>query len=141
GPESEPQPDSSLFILPECGGQVWEDNKGYLNGAPELIGEVASASESIDLHAKKADYEKAGVCEYVVLALRRQEIFWFIRRRGKFRDLAPGADGIFRSEVFPGLWLDADALLRRDRRQLLAVLRQGLATPEHAAFVARLARK
>jgi Uma2 family endonuclease len=141
GPESEPQPDSSLFILPECGGQVWEDEDGYLNGAPELVAEVASATESIDLHAKKADYEKAGVREYLVLALRRQEVFWFVRRRGKFRELAAGSDGILRSEVFPGLWLDAAALLRHDRRRLLSVLRQGLATPEHAAFVARLARK
>jgi Uma2 family endonuclease len=141
GPESEPQPDSCLFILPECGGQVWEDEDGYLNGAPDLMAEIASASESIDLHAKKDDYEKAGVREYVVVALRRREVFWFIRRRGKFRELAPGADGIFRSEVFPGLWLDPAALLRRDRRRLLAVLRQGLGTPEHAAFVARLARK
>jgi Uma2 family endonuclease len=141
GPESEPQPDSALFILPECGGRVWEDEAGYLKGAPELVAEVASATESIDLHAKKADYEKAGVREYLVLALRRQEVFWFVRRRGKFRELAAGSDGILRSEIFPGLWLDAAALLRHDRRHLLSVLRQGLATPEHLAFVARLTRK
>jgi hypothetical protein len=138
GPESEPEPDSFLFIE---GGQTWEDEKGYLNGAPELVGEVAWSSESIDLHGKKRDYEKAGVREYVVVALRQQRVYWFIRRRGKFRDLAPGADGVFRSEVFPGLWLDPAALLQRDRKRLLAVLRQGLAAPAHAAFVAKLAAK
>ena len=68
-------------------------------------------------------------------------MFWFIRRRGKFRDLAPGDDGIIRSEIFPGLWLDPKALLGRDREKLLTVLRQGLASSEHAAFVEKLARK
>lgn len=77
----------------------------------------------------------------MVLALRQQQVFWFIRRRGKFRDLAPGTDGVIRSEVFPGLWLDPAALLRRDRKRLLEVLRQGLAAPQHAAFVAKLAGK
>jgi Uma2 family endonuclease len=141
GPESEPEPDACLLILPEHGGQTWEDKDGYLNGAPELNAEVSWATESIDLHGKKQDYEKAGVREYLVVALRQQRIFWFVRRRGKFRDLAPGEDGVLRSEVFPGLWLDAAALLRRDRKRLLAVLRQGLASPEHAAFAAKLAKK
>jgi hypothetical protein len=44
-----------------------------------------------------------------------------------------------RSEVFPGLWLDATALVNDDMSRVLAVLQQGLATPEHTAFVARLA--
>lgn len=141
GEESEPEPDGCLFILPECGGQTWEDKDGYLNGAPELIAEIGESTESIDLHAKKADYEKAGVREYVVVALRQQRVFWFLRRRGKFKELAPRADGVYRSDVFPGLWLDPQALLRRDGKRLLAVLKQGLASPEHAAFVTRLARE
>ena len=140
-PETEPEPDGCLLILPECGGQTWEDAKRYLNGSPELIAEIAWATESIDLHAKKVDYEKADVRQYVVVALRMNRVFWFIRRRGKFKELAPSADGILRSEVFPGLWLDPAALLRRDRKRLLAVLRQGLASPQHAAFVAKLAKK
>jgi hypothetical protein len=53
-------------------------------------------------------------------------------------ELPPGPDGIYRSEVFPGLWLDPAALLRHDGPRVLEVLRQGLATPEHGAFVARL---
>lgn len=138
GPESEPEPDGSLIVLPECGGQTWEDDDGYLNGAPEFVGEIGHASESIDLHAKKADYEKAGVREYVVV--RQSEIFWFVRRKGKFRAKPADRGGIYRSEVFPGLWLDGAALLRRDRPRVLAVLRQGLATPEHAAFVRKLQR-
>ena len=50
-----------------------------------------------------------------------------------------GEDGLYRSIVFPGLWLDPIALLRNDTRRLRAVADVGCATPEHAAFVARLA--
>ncbi len=137
--DSEPQPDACLYLLPECGGQTGEDQDGYLMGAPEVVVEISWSTESIDLHGKKLDYEKAGVREYLVVALRLKKVFWFARRRGKFKELPPGVDSVFRSEVFPGLWLDAAALLRRDSKRLLAVLRQGLASPEHQAFVKRLA--
>lgn len=137
GPESEPQPDLSLTIATPSGQTRDEDE--YIVGAPELIAEVASSTESYDLHSKKQDYEKAGVREYVVVAVRKKMVIWFALRRKKFKELTPGPDGIFRSEVFPGLWLDPAALLRLDRNRLLEVLRQGLATPEHAAFVKKLA--
>ncbi len=140
GPESEPEPDGCLLILPDHGGQTWFKDE-YLNGAPELVGEVSDTTASIDLNRKKLDYEKSGVREYMVAALRSEEVFWFSRRRGKFKPFAPGSDGIFRSEVFPGLWLDPAALLRGDGKRLLKVLRQGLASPEHAAFVEKLAAR
>ena len=95
-------------------------------------------------------YSKPGchLCDEMKALVRRvlegraaKPVYLFIRRRGKFKELQPAAGGIFRSEVFPGLWLDPAALLREDRRRLLTVLRQGLASPEHAAFVAKLAAK
>jgi hypothetical protein len=138
GPQCEAQPDGWLLILPECGGLVHENEDGYFTGAPALITEIGASTESIDLHAKKADYEKAGVREYVVAALRRQSVFWFARRRGKFKELVPDDDGIYRSLVFPGLWLDSIALVRRNTKRVLTVLEQGLASPEHAEFVAKL---
>jgi hypothetical protein len=141
GPDSEPEPDGSLIILPEFGGQTWEDKDGYLNGAPEFVGEISHASESIDLHGKKLDYEKAGVREYMVAALRQNKVFWFVRKKGKFKELEPDSDGIFRSEIFPGLWLDPVAFLRRDRKRLLAILRQGLGSPDHAALARKLAAR
>jgi hypothetical protein len=140
GPESEPQPDACLLILPECGGQTREDKNGYLTGPPELVAQISVSTESLDLGARKRDMEKAGVREYLVIALRKDKVFWFVRRRGKLRDLPAASDGILRSQIFPGLWLDPAALLSRDVKRLLAVLRLGLASPEHAAFVARLAR-
>lgn len=138
GPDSEPEPDASLYITPECGGQVWEDEDEYMHGAPELVVEVSAATESIDLNRKKLDYQKAGVREYVVLTLRMQHVFWFVRERGKYREVSLPDDGVFRSRVFPGLWLEADAMIRSRRREVLNALRRGLETPEHAAFVEKL---
>ena len=138
GEKSEPQPDLCLLIAPDKGGQTrMEDD--YIVGAPELIVEIASSTEAIDLHRKRRDYQQAGVREYVVMALRQNRVFWFALRNGQFAELALGDDGIYRSEVFPGLWLDPAAMLRLDAPRILEVLQQGLATPEHAAFVARLA--
>jgi hypothetical protein len=139
GPESEPEPDGCLIILPEHGGQTWLDEEGYLCGPPELAAEVSWSSESIDLNAKKSDYEKQGILEYLVVALRQEQIYWFVRRRGKFRALEPGPDGILRSENFPGLWLDPPAFLGRKHKRLSKVLQQGLASPKHALFVEKLA--
>jgi Uma2 family endonuclease len=142
GAESEPEPDHCLLVLPDFGGQTWENDRGYLAGSPELIVETSWATEARDLHQKKDDYEKAQVREYVVVALRSQKVFWFGRRGGKFAAMRPGRDGILRSRAFPGLWLDPTALLQNDRARLLAVLREGLASAEHAAFVAKItARK
>ena len=139
GPDSEPQPDALLTLPAAGGGRTRSDAAGYLVGPPELVAEVASSTESYDLHAKKADYERAGVLEYVVAALRQAQVFWFVHRDGRYEPLPPGPDGIYRSETFPGLWLDPAALLAQDGVRLLDVLRQGMATPEHAAFAAKLA--
>ncbi len=136
----EVQPDTQLRIPAELGGQSTIDEGGYISGAPELIVEIARSSRDFDLGAKKADYERAGVQEYVVVELDPNQIHWFIRRDDRFEDLPPGPDGIYRSEVFLGLWLDPAALYSEDLDRLIEVLDQGLATPAHAAFLARLAR-
>ena len=107
-------------------------------GPPELIVEVASSSASMDLHAKRRDYEQAGVLEYVVVVLRQGVIRWFVLQDGTYQEMSADTDGIFRSRVFPGLWLHANALLQLDGVTVMDVLRQGLATPEHAAFVQQL---
>ncbi len=138
GPQSEPQPDACLLIATPSIGQTRDEDE-YIVGAPELIVEIATSPHAIDLHRKRDDYQRAGVREYVVVVLRRPRVIWWALRNGTFAELPLGADGIFRSEVFPGLWLDPAALLRLDRAGVRAVLQQGLATPEHAAFVARLA--
>ena len=137
GLKSEPQPDAQLRILPEYGGRTQADRR-FVHGVPELLVEVAHATRYTDLGPKFDDYERVGVLEYVVRAIDPDEVYWFVLRRGRFVDLPPGPDGIFRSEVFPGLWLDPVALLAGDLRRLQAVVDLGCATPEHAEFVARL---
>ena len=138
GLKSEPQPDILLRILPEFGGRTKTDRR-FVDGVPELLVEISHTSRYTDLGPKFEDYERVGVLEYIVRAIEPDEIHWFVLRGGRFVDLEPGADGIYRSEVFPGLWLDPDALLAADTRRLRAVVELGCATPEHAMFVARLA--
>jgi Uma2 family endonuclease len=138
GPQSEPQPDAYLIVSPDRGGQTRLNDRGYLEGPPEFIAEIASSADSMDLHGKRTDYERASVREYLVIVLRQARVLWLVLRNGRFDELAPGTDGILRSEAFPGLWLDPAALLRIDTRRVLEVLRQGLASPEHGAFVSRL---
>jgi Uma2 family endonuclease len=134
----EPQPDALLRIRPEYGGRTRTERR-FIVGAPELVVEIAHASRFIDLGPKLADYERAGVLEYVVRALEPDEVHWHMLREGRLVEVAPGPDGLFRSEVFPGLWLDPEAILTHDTRRLRAVLDRGLASPEHGAFVAQLA--
>lgn len=136
--ENETQPDLCLLIASDKLGQTREENE-YIVGAAELIVEIASSTDSIDLHRKRREYQQAGVREYVVVIIRQARVLWFVRRDDQFEELAAGEDGIYRSEVFPGLWLDAAALLRRDTVRIREVLQQGLSSPEHVAFVARLA--
>ncbi len=127
-----------LFIDPACGGQALIDADGYIEGAPELVVEVASSSASYDLHAKLHVYRRNGVREYIVWRVLEQEIDWFVLHAGQYERLALDAEGLLRSEVFPGLWLDPTALLRGDLTTVFAVVQRGLASPEHAAFAMRL---
>lgn len=136
-PDSEPEPDGSLIIQPDCGGQTGVEN-GYLAGPPELVIEVANSSVSCDLHSKYRMYEKVGVQEYVVAVLSEQAIRWFVSEHGKFVPISADAHGILRSRVFPGLWLDAAALWSGNDAKVLETVQRGLASPEHAAFVEKL---
>jgi Putative restriction endonuclease len=138
GGESEPQPDALLRVLSEYGGRTQADRR-LVQGVPELLVEVAHSSRYTDLGPKFEDYERARVQEYLVRAMEPDEVLWFMLRQGRFIELPPGPDGIYRSEVFPGLWLDPRALISGDTRRLRAVLDAGCASPEHASFVARLA--
>jgi Uma2 family endonuclease len=137
GPKSEHQPDLALRVLSEYGGQSRETAKGYIEGPLEFIVEIASSTRAIDLHQKRLDYQQAGVREYLVVCVEEPELQWFrIRPAGRVR---PDDAVVYRSRVFPGLWIDGPALLARERSRVLTVLRAGLAAPEHAAFVRRLA--
>jgi Uma2 family endonuclease len=137
GDESEPQPDLYLRILSEFGGQSRTSTDDYVEGAPELIAEVADSSREVDLNTKRKDYARHGVKEYLVVNVRDNRLHWFDLPTGD--ELTADADGVYRIRTFPGLWVHGDALFARDSRRLLATLDAGLASPAHADFVKRLA--
>lgn len=137
--DNQPQADVSLRIPASAGGQSTISEDDYLTGAPELTVEVAASSRSYDLGAKRDVYARFGVREYVVWQVEENGIDWFVLRDGAYVSVDPDPDNLFRSVVFPGLWLDWQALLTGDLARVFAVLQQGAATPEHAAFVRRLA--
>jgi Uma2 family endonuclease len=138
GDDSEPQPDLFLRILPRSGGKTKTTKTDYVFGPPELIVEIAHSSKAIDLYSKREDYLKYGVCEYLVLCVDDQQLRWFDLQANK--ELAPAADGVVRLTSFPGLWIDVAAVFARNFNQLLKVLNEGMATPEHQAFVAKLSK-
>jgi Uma2 family endonuclease len=137
GPYGEPQPDLILYLLKERGGNV-QILDGYVTGAPALVIEIARSTKTFDLNEKKRDYERAGVPEYAVVELDPDDVQWFVLREGRYVEHPSGADGLFRSTVFPGLWLDPQALFDEDRLGLMAAVDRGVATEEHRALVARL---
>lgn len=135
---NEPQPDLLLAVEHAAGGQSRVDEDGYYAGPPEFIAEVAASTVSYDLHAKLRVYQREGVREYLVWRTADGEMDWFRQQEGTYAPLAADDAGIVKSTVFPGLWLDRPALLRGDLPRVLAVLQQGIASPEHEAFVRQL---
>ena len=131
-------PDGCLRILEEFGGASRVGAHGYIEGSPELLAEVCETSINYDLHDKLELYRKGGIQEYIALLLSRGELRWHKLVGGSYQVAARPADGIYRSDVFPGLWIDSVAMLAGDSTKLLNTLEAGLASPEHAAFVRQL---
>lgn len=51
--DNEPQPNGVLLITPTSQGQSRLSGDDYIEGAPELVIEIAASSVAIDLHDKK----------------------------------------------------------------------------------------
>jgi Uma2 family endonuclease len=136
--DNEPQPDAAMIINPSHDGRVQLSPDDYVVGAPELVAEVAASSAAIDLNTKLRVYRRNNVREYIVWRVLDLAIDWFVLRQSQYDRLPLASAGLYQSEVFPGLWLDPAALARFDLAAVLQVLQQGLASPEHVAFVTRL---
>src|SRR5262249_42609424 len=88
------------------------------------------------LNRKKLDYLRHGVQKYIVFCVEEGQLYWFhFPSRRKFK---PDRQEIWKSRVFPGLWIDGPALVAEDMARLEATAGRGLASPEHAAFVEKL---
>jgi Uma2 family endonuclease len=138
GEHSMPQPDAVLRIAEQAGGRSRISADAYLEGAPELIAEIALSSADYDMHAKRDLYRRSGVQEYLVWLVEAGELHWLCLQAGNELRMRPDAHGSIASQVFPGLRLPVAALLADDMRSVMAAVQQGVATPAHAALVARL---
>ncbi|MBE9116847.1 Uma2 family endonuclease [Lusitaniella coriacea LEGE 07157] len=139
--DNEPQPDAVLLIEENVGGQTRISEDDYIEGAPELVVEIAASSAAIDLHAKKRAYRRNGIQEYIVWQVLDERLSWFYLDKGEYLDLSVDEDGILRSRVFPGLWLAMSELLGGNMQAVLAALQQGLSSAEHETFVQNLAKE
>ncbi|MBE9079857.1 Uma2 family endonuclease [Romeria aff. gracilis LEGE 07310] len=133
--ENEPQPDAVLLVP---GRQAVIDADDYIEGAPELIAEIAASSVAIDLHDKKRAYRRNQVQEYIVWRTLEGQLDWFVLEADDYQAQRPDEQGIVRSRIFPGLWLAVSALLAGDMVTVLSVLQQGVNSSEHQAFMRSL---
>lgn len=136
-PLSMPQPDVVLRIAEECGGRS-RIEQGYVVGGPEFVTEISASTEKHDLGIKKELYLRAGIQEYLNWSVLEERIVLFRWESGNYLELTPGADGILKSQVLPGLWFDPAAMIRGDKMRVMEVLHLGLQSPEHQEFVLEL---
>lgn len=136
--DNEPQPDALLRLERACGGQSRISEDDYIEGAPELIVEIAASSASYDLHDKLRAYRRNGVQEYLVWLVQERQFRWYVLQEGDYRLQASEASGLLSSQVFPGLQLAVEALLSGEMQQVLTVLQRGIDSETHRAFVSQL---
>lgn len=130
--ENEIQPDA---LLRKVKGTSFINLKGFLEGAPELIIEIAASTASYDLYDKFRVYRRAQVQEYVVWRVLDRAIDWFYLDEGEYKQLKPHENGVIESSVFPGFHLAVEALLNDDLATVLQTLQTGLESQEHEEFV------
>jgi len=136
--DNELQPDGVLLISQESGGKSTLTVEGYLEGAPELVVEIAASSAAIDLGDKKRAYRRSGIQEYLIWQVFDQKIDWFSLENGDYISLLPNQEGVICSLVFPGLWLDISAMLNGNMSRVLDILKAGINSVEHQEFIQKL---
>ena len=136
--DNDPQPDALLRFSAEVGGQSQINENDYIVGAPELIVEIAASTASYDLHDKLNVYRRNGVKEYLVWRVYDKAFDWFILDKGEYHQLRPSNEGLIKSTVFEGLWLDVEALLRGNLAKVIETVSEGVQSSEHKSFVAGL---
>lgn len=117
---NEPQPDTLLRLEEACGGQSRISDDDYIEGAPELIVEIAGSTISYDLHDKLQVYRRHGVKEYIVWRVYDNAIDWFYLEEGQYIPLIPNEKGLVESKIFPGLVLALGAILDHNLVEVLA---------------------
>ncbi|MCX7841076.1 MAG: Uma2 family endonuclease [Anaerolineae bacterium] len=108
GPGREPD---LLFVARAHLDRVLET---HLDGPADLVVEIVSdESVSRDLDEKFVEYQEAGIAEYWIIDPRpRRKRAWFYRldERGQYQPVPLTPDGVYRSTVVPGFWLNVNWL-------------------------------
>jgi len=136
--DSDPQPDAMVFVRPDYGGGAYFDKDGCVLGTPEFVAEVAASSASYDLNIKRELYLRNRVAEYVVWLVNDNRLLWFELHGNEYQEKRVDSDGIYRSVVFPGLWLDPSHLFDGDLPAITRLAQRGTSTSEHSIFAAKL---
>lgn len=98
----------------------------YLDGPADLVVEIVSPeSEVRDREVKLAEYERAGIPEYWLIdPLRSIALFYQLGKDGRYRVIPPDTDGVYRSRILDGLWLNVDGLWQRPLPTMSALRRE-----------------
>ena len=133
------QPD--LCVRLEAAGEerVQMTEEGLYIGAPDFVVEIAASSSANDLHSKLNVYRRNGVQEYLVLLAYERETRFFRLADGEYDAVEPDADGVLRSQVLPGFRFRSDWFWEGRMKELLQLVQEGIASPEHEEFAAKLA--
>ena len=92
GTDSEPHADLAVHF----DGRVSDDDD-YVRVPPDFVAEVAYTPDDIELHAKKHDYERHGVREYMVLILDPVDLIWFaLGPDGRYEQVVPDEHSVIR---------------------------------------------
>lgn len=119
GPAREPD---LMFVAKENIARV---TSSLINGPADLVIEVVSEESAARDRSEKFDeYEDAGVREYWIIDSRpnRQRAdFYVLDANGRYRPVLVSDDGIYRSTVLEGFWLDVKWLWQKDPNPLSAL--------------------
>lgn len=127
-PDNEPQPDAVVWLAEGPGARARVSEDDYLEGAPDLIVEIAASSASHDVHEKMKVYRRNGVQEYIVWQTFEGRIDWFSLEAEQYVPLQPDPEGLVHSRIFPGLCMNVEAMITGDLAKVLAGLMRCMRT-------------
>jgi len=98
----------------------------HLDGPADLVVEIVSPESRVrDRGEKFYEYEATGVGEYWLVDPDRQQAeFYRLGADGHYRLLMADVEGIYHSEVLPGLWLKVEWLWQEPLPKVVDVLRE-----------------
>jgi hypothetical protein len=104
-------------------------------GPPNFVLDVFDADEMAEYKARRSDFERSGVTEYVVVEnAERLRLHWNRHDGSRFVDAAADRNGVIKSKALPGLWIPVKALATRDWWAILSAIEYGVTRLGHHEF-------